>query len=228
MFVGETGVGRVIQRTVDVMTSKKGDDPRKHGAIDLETIQKYINLWYTLSLDLFGGEISTNAADYFANGLKGRAHEDKFKDHRALGQTYDVAVPHNGGLRTESVPMRNAMNEVLRDGYVSDNERGVRRWNKTLEKAGIDFRFRLPDRKFHRHIGIYSVTNGTYFDPDGKPITEKEWHRRLHEWIPSVKDREFVQNLMVGVYEVGKIASWVAPPRVGIDKHPFAWEYVRL
>ena len=40
-----------------------------HAAI---TIYLAINYWYTYALDLFGGEISSNAADFFASGLKGR------------------------------------------------------------------------------------------------------------------------------------------------------------
>jgi benzoyl-CoA 2,3-dioxygenase component B len=225
MFVGETGVERVIQRTVDVMREKPGDDPRKHGVLDLPTIQKYLNLWYTLSLDLFGGEISTNAADFFGAGLKGRHKEEEYADHLALEGKYDMKVVKDGRVSVEEVPLRNAMNEVLRDAYVEDDERCVRKWNRVFEKDGMDFRLRLPDRKFHRHIGIYS---GHSFDPDGNLITSVEFEKRRDAWLPTAKDREFVQSLQHPVYETGKIANWIAPPRVGINKHPFAWEYVRL
>ena len=47
------------------------DDPvaiRKAGAIDMPTIQKYLNFWFSTSIDLFGGDTSSNAASYFANG----------------------------------------------------------------------------------------------------------------------------------------------------------------
>jgi len=225
MFVGETGIGRVIRRTAEVMQAHPDDDPRKHGALDLPTIQKYLNLWFTLSLDLFGGEISTNAADFFASGLKGRHQEDRYEDHLALDGHYDMRVVKDGRVVNEQVPLRNAMNEVLRDAYVEDDDRGVRKWNRVLEHAGIDFRFRLPDRKFHRHIGIYA---GHRFDPDGNLLTGAQWEERKGRWIPNERDREFVQSLMHPVYEPGKIASWIAPPRVGINRHPFAWEYVRL
>ncbi|MCY4191418.1 MAG: benzoyl-CoA 2,3-epoxidase subunit BoxB, partial [Rhodospirillaceae bacterium] len=75
MFVGETGLGRVIKRALEVMKELNTDDPqriRDHGAMDLGLVQKYINFWYSSSLDLFGADQSTNAAAYFANGLKGR------------------------------------------------------------------------------------------------------------------------------------------------------------
>src|SRR5258705_7836350 len=48
MFVGETGVGRVVQRTADVM-NQVGADPaavRAQHAVDLPTIQRYLNHWY--------------------------------------------------------------------------------------------------------------------------------------------------------------------------------------
>src|SRR5688572_21744802 len=75
MFVGETGVQRVVQRTCELMRQDPNEDATKLGGIDLPTIQKYINLWYSVSADLFGGEISTNAATYFAAGLKARDRE---------------------------------------------------------------------------------------------------------------------------------------------------------
>ena len=75
MFVGETGVTRVIRRALEKMEELKSDDPellRKHGVIDLPTVQRYINFWFSSSLDLFGSEQSSNAASYFASGIKGR------------------------------------------------------------------------------------------------------------------------------------------------------------
>ena len=59
-------------------------------------IQKHINLWFSLSLDLHGNEISTNAAAYFANGLKGRAEEAKWDDHRVVETTYDLETVRDG------------------------------------------------------------------------------------------------------------------------------------
>src|SRR6478752_4420914 len=78
MFVGETGITRVVQRTCDAMQEAGITDPtdiakvRALGVIDLPTIQKKLNLHYTLSLDLFGSEVSTNAANAFNTGIKGR------------------------------------------------------------------------------------------------------------------------------------------------------------
>src|SRR2546422_4439023 len=108
MFVGETGVGRVVERTAQLMKEMPGlsENVRKHGGLDLPTIQKYVNLWYSLSLDLFGGEVSSNAANFFASGLKGRAYEAKREtDHSALEGAYQMAMLQEGRVTTEQVPL---------------------------------------------------------------------------------------------------------------------------
>jgi benzoyl-CoA 2,3-dioxygenase component B len=224
MFVGETGVGRVIQRACELMKLDPNEDARAQGGIDLPMIQKYVNFWYSSSLDLFGGEISSNAADYFAAGLKGRAKEERYEDHRALDGYYDMEILTETGLESKSVPMRNAMNEVLRDAYVDDNQRGVDRWNKVIREAGIDFEIELPNRRFNRKMGMHT---GHYFDPRGKPITEAEFNAGRGEWLPEEADKTYVKSLMQPVLEPGKIAHWIAAPARGIDAKPFDFEYVR-
>jgi benzoyl-CoA 2,3-dioxygenase component B len=225
MFVGETGVGRVVQRACELMKQDPNEDARAQGGIDLPTVQRYINFWYSSSLDLFGGEISSNAADYFAAGLKGRAHEmKKFEDHVALTGDYTMEVVDNGGIATRTVPLRNAMNEVLRDAYVDDNQRGVDRWNKMIAETGIDFQLRLPSRRFNRKMGLYA---GQWFDVAGNPIPEEVFRRRSAEWLPSAADRAYIQSLMLPVLERGKIAQWLAKPVRGINGQPFEFEYIR-
>jgi len=222
MFVGETGVDRVVARTAELM--KQGLDPVKEGALSLEVIQKYINLWFSLSEDLFGGEISSNAADFFAAGLKGRYKEAQYEEHKALAGSYSMDVPENGTLVKKDVPLRTAMNEVLRDGYVDDCQRAVDKWNRTLERAGVGERLRLPHRRFHRHQGIYA---GQFYDIDGNLIDEARFNESRDRWLPSEADRTHVQNLMHGVFERGKIAAWIAPPAKGINGNPFDFQYVR-
>jgi benzoyl-CoA 2,3-dioxygenase component B len=206
------------------MREYKDDDVRKYGAVDLPTIQKYLNFWVSVSSDLFGGEISTNAAQYFAAGLKGRNREESYEDHKLLDSFYSMEVPKEGRLVTEEIPLRNAMNEVLRDDYVEDCQRGVDRWNKALEEAGLSDRLKLPHRRFHRQIGIYS---GLYFSPEGAPISEAEWNRKRADWLPTDEDQAFVRSLMHPVTEPGKMASWIGPPRQGIKGKPLNFEYVR-
>jgi len=225
MFVGETGIRRIVQRSSELTKQAPDGEARRLGGIDLPTLQKYINFWYSVSLDLFGGEISSNAAEYFARGLKGRANEKKYEDHLALQGSYRMPVPEEGRLEEKDVPLRNAMNEVLRDAYIDDNQRGLDMWNKTIAEHGIDLQLRLPSRRFNRRIGIYS---GMHFTPQGEPIPRDEFERRRDEWLPSEADRSFVHSLMRPVSEPGKMASWIAPPTKGIDGKPLTFDYVRL
>ncbi len=227
MFVGQTGVGRIIERATQIMNEHPKDDPRKHGVIDLPTIQKYINFWSSSSNDLYGGEVSSNSANFFGSSLKGRAWEQKnYTEHTGLDQMKEVTVWQDGKLVTEQVPLRNAMNEVLREDYIEDNQKGVNYWNKILDKAGIeDFRFRLPHRRFNRNIGSFA---GLHFDIDGNPMSASEWEARKDEWLPSEADKAYVHSLMQKCVEPGKFANWIAPPPKGINDQPIDFEYVRL
>ena len=226
MFVGETGVLRVVQRACELMKQDPNEDARAQGGIDLPLIQRYLNQWFSVSLDLFGGEISSNAATYFGAGLKGRAYEQKkYEDHVVLDAVYGVPVLREDRFQMEDVPMRNAMNTVLRDAYVEDCQRGVDKWNKVIEEAGLSYRLTLPHIGFHRAIGIYADHAVT---PEGKVISLEEWSRRRDEWLPRPDDLEYVRSLMIPVYEQGKIANWIAPPSKGIKGLPFEFEYVRL
>lgn len=224
LFVGETGVDRIVRRSAELEKQDPNGDVRNQGGIDLPTLQKYLNYWYSLSLDLFGGEVSANAADFFASGLKGRFREADQAEHRALEGSYELETFEAGRIARQEVPLRNAMNEVLRDEYVKDCERAVNKWNRTIEAAGVSFRLRLPSRRFHRAIGPFA---NAPVDPDGKLLSPGEYAARRDEWLPSEADRAYVQSVMKGVSERGKIAQWIAPPARGINGQPFDFEYVR-
>ncbi|MDB4940988.1 MAG: Benzoyl-CoA oxygenase component [Labilithrix sp.] len=235
MFVGETGVLRVVDRTASQMKAHNVETPeavRKLGLIDLPTMQKYLNLWYSLSLDLFGGEISSNASQYFATGIKGRAKEDKYEDHSCLNSTYAMQVPKydsspsgHGRIAQEDVPMRNAMNEVLRDAYVEDCQRGVDKWNRAIAEHGIPFELKLPSRRFHRQVGIYA---GVTTDTDGNIIPKEQFEARRSGWLPTDEDKAYVQSLMQKpVYDPKQMANWLSAPKQGIKGRPVDFEYVR-
>ena len=226
MFVGETGIGRVIERTCQLMKQSPNEDVTQLGGIPLDMIQRSLNYWFTMSLDLFGGEISSNAASYFASGLKGRAWETKkTDDHTLLDLEREIAVVRDGRLKTENISLRNALNEVLRDDYVTDNERTLERWNKIIQNHGIDYELKLPSRRFHRQIGEYS---GHFFAPDGTLIDEATFNAKKDDWLVSDKDRAYIASIQVQVTEPGKMANWVAPPKTGIKGRPVDYEYVRL
>jgi benzoyl-CoA 2,3-dioxygenase component B len=224
MFVGDTGVARVIQRTLAVMDQLGTEDPsaiRAAGAIDLPTVQRFLNFWFSSSLDLFGSERSSNAASAFATGLKGRPEEGRHADHRAIDDTLDVDGPEG----TESVPARNAMNEITRRAYIADCAIGVARWNRAIKRAGRSLELALPSPRFMRKIGLWA---GRSVTPAGEPIDAETWTRRRNEFLPTAEDHAFVRALMGGVVEPGKMASWIAPPPRGINSQPLDYDYVRF
>ena len=229
MFVGESGVSRVIQRTCAAMNELKTDDPKKlreAGVIDLPTLQRYLNFHFSVTIDLFGADESSNAATFYSTGLKGRFEEGKrTDDHQLRGQTYRVLSVSNGQLVEREVPMLNALNEVLRDDYIKDSIAGVERWNKVIEKAGLPFRLKTPHKAFHRNIGSLA---GAKVSPEGQVISEAEWAAKVDQWLPSAVDRAFVTSLMGRVVEPGKFANWIAPPVMGINRQPVDFEYVRF
>ncbi len=226
MFVGQTGIGRVIQRTCEVMKEHPDANPTEYGAIPLPLIQKYVNFWVSSSTDLYGSEISSNAANYFSAGLKGRAYEEKkYQDHLALDGSYVIDRLESGRMVKEEVPLRNAMNEVLRSEYLDDNQKGIDYWNRIPGKYGIDFEFSLPHRRFNRSIGMYA---GLWFSLDGTPLSAEEFEARKDEWLPSAEDEAYVKSLMVSCTEPGKYAGWIAPPKKGINQQGVDFEYVKL
>src|SRR5450432_2698816 len=205
MFVGETGLAR---------------------AINLPTFQRYLNFWFSSSLDLFGSEVSSNAASSFASGLKGRPDEQQYADHRCVDVAYTLDIPDSaGGIKTENVPLRTAMNEVLRTSYVRDCELGLKRWNRQLERSGIAFRLALPSSRFNRTIGVWSAAS---CDLMGNIITAEGFERQRSQCLPSGDDREFVKSLMQRVVDPARMAGWIAPPERGINSLPIDYEYVRL
>ncbi len=225
MFVGQTGIGRVIQRTCDVMNEHPGKDVREYGAIPFDIIQKYVNFWASSSIDLFGAEVSSNSANFFGAGIKGRAYETKYDEHSGLDQGFQAERFINGKITNEEVPLRNAMNEVLRKDYWADNQKGVDYWNRVCERAGNPYRFTLPSPRFNRKIGEFA---GHPIGLDGEVMTESAYKAKLDEWLPTEADRDYVKSLMKPCLEPGEFASWIAPPPKGINGQPIDERYVRL
>ena len=227
MFVGETGVGRILQRTCELMKEHRTDDVRSLGAIDLPTIQKYLNFHFSVSLDLFGQEASTNAANYYTQGVKGRFLETRIDDdHLLTNASYEIDTVEDGRIVKKAVPALQALNERLRQDYIDDCAKGVLRWNKTIERAGIDFQMTLPHRAFDRQIGAFA---GLRVSPEGKVLSEAEWNAHKDRWLPTDEDRAYVTSLMgAAVTQPGKFAHWIAPPARGINNQPGDFEYVRF
>lgn len=229
LFVGESGIARAIQRTCEVMHEHKVSDPsqvRAFGVIDLETIQKFVNFHYSVTLDLYGSEVSSNAAMYYTTGLKGRFQEGKLADdHSLTGSHYPVHEVEDGQIVVKQVPALTALNARLRDDYIREVQGGLDRWNRVPAKFAIPFRFTLPSLGFHRKIGKFS---GHHITPDGRVVTEAEWTGRMRDWMPDASDHAYIESLMGRVVEPGKFANWIAPPVRGINGLPIEFEYVRF
>ena len=226
MFVGTTGVQRVVQKTAALMAEHGTGDVWPFGAIPLAVIQKYLNEHFSLSLDLFGSETSSNAAAYFTAGLKGRWMETRRRDdHQLEGLTAEVPVVSGGVISSRTVPALTALNLDLRDEYVADCERGLRKWNAELEKAGLSQRLVLPHVAFNRKVGVFA---GHHVSPEGELIDEAQWRASAADWLPAESDRAGVAALMVPRHEPGQFASWLAPPPTGINDLPVEYDYVRF
>ncbi len=174
MMVGTTGVDRVVTRTAQLMREHDTADVAPHGGVPLDLIQKYLNFHYSVSLDLFGGDTSTNVANYYTAGLKGRWQEDRRDDdHRLTEEVASIPVPANGELTDRQVPALNALNVDLRNEYAGDCANGVKRWNSILTDHGIDAQVALPHVGFHRNVGAFS---GSHLTPDGRIVDADTWN----------------------------------------------------
>ncbi|MCZ6842992.1 MAG: benzoyl-CoA 2,3-epoxidase subunit BoxB [SAR324 cluster bacterium] len=226
MAVGETGIARVIKRTAELM--REGKDPESVGAIPLPVVQRYVNEWATASYDLFGSEDSSNAAAFFAAGLKGRYQESdnsRYPDHVALDDVFEAKIFEEGSWTTRQIPLRRAMNACLLDAYVADCKRVLERWNAVLKEHELSERITLPSVRFGRRMGIYS---GQCYDIEGNPSDEQTLQSRMVDWLPSQADYDLVKRSMVPVYEPGKIANWIAPQAKGVGGQELDFEYVQF
>ncbi|MBX7081457.1 MAG: benzoyl-CoA 2,3-epoxidase subunit BoxB [Nannocystaceae bacterium] len=225
LFVGETGLERIILRSAELSMQDPNGDARGQGGIGFDTVQRAVNTWFSSCLDLFGSEISSNAANYFAAGLKGRFHErERYEDHVAQAGNYRMPVVEGDRLAVIDVPLRNAMNEVLRDDYITDCERAVKKWNSRLEALGSPLRISLPHRRFNRRQGLYA---GHTFDPAGNLIDRDTFEASRDQWLLSRKDSEELKAIMQPVTEPGKVAHWIRPPAKGLGGQDLDFAYVR-
>ncbi len=232
LFVGETGVGRTIEATCAAMNKAGITDPydveriRALGVVDLPLLQRKANFHMSVTRDLFGSEISSNGADAFSAGLKGRYEEAKLTDdHQLHGATYKVQSVVDGELAWQDVPALRAINSRLLDDYIADCQGGIDRWNKIIEKAGIDFRISQPHKGFNRRIGEFA---GQHISPGGEVMSAEVWESLRHEWLPDAEDLRFIGSLMQPCHAPGEYASWIAPPRMGINRQPVDYEYVKI
>ena len=233
MFVGETGVQRTVEATCNAMVKAGIKDPndveavRKLGVVDLPLLQRKANFHMCVTRDLFGSEISSNAAEAFSAGIKGRFNEANLKadDHVLTEATYPVQRVADSRIVDDQVPALRAINARLLDDYIADCQGGIDRWNKVIEKSGVAFKFVQPHKGFNRRIGEFA---GKRIGPAGEVLTEEQWTAQSGAWLPNDADMAFINSLMKPCHERGKYASWIAPPRVGVNNQPGDFEYVKI
>ncbi len=131
----------------------------------------------------------------------------------------------DGKIAMVDEPALTALNMRLRDDYSEDCAKGVERWNKVIEKVGVNFRLDLPHTAFHRQIGEFRNIEAS---PKGEILSDSEWSKQRDNFLPSTSDGDFINSLMQPEAEAGKYAGWIAPPRVGIDNKPGDFEYVKI
>jgi benzoyl-CoA 2,3-dioxygenase component B len=179
-----------------------------------------------VTIDLFGADVSSNAATFYSSGLKGRYEEAKYDDDHLLRDAkYPVLQIIDGCLMQGEAPALNALNERLRDDYIADSVAGVGRWNRIIHKAGIRFELIVPHKAFNRRIGPLA---GLRIAPDGRVVAESEWKTKEREWLATDEDRAFVASLMGRVASPGAYANWISPPTRAINKQPDNFEFVRF
>jgi benzoyl-CoA 2,3-epoxidase subunit B len=229
MYVGKNGVRRIIERTAEVMAREKTDDParlRALGVIDLPTVQRYLNFHYSVTIDLFGSDLSSNAATFYTTGLKGRYNEEKISDDHVLHDaTYPILEAAGNQLITTPVPALKSLNERLRDEFIKDSVAGVEAWNKSIRKYGVDVALTVPHKAFNRQIGPLAEIR---VSPTGHVISETEWNANVRDWLATAEDRAFVGSLMGRVVEPGQFANYIRPPSIGINGQAVDFDYVRF
>jgi benzoyl-CoA 2,3-dioxygenase component B len=101
----------------------------------------------------------------------------------------------------------------------------VNRWNRVFVQSGIDFRITLPHVAFNRRIGEFAAV---HTDTEGRVMTREAWDQRKEAMLPSADDNLFIASLMRPENKRGAFASWIAPPRHGIDNQAGDFEYVKI
>ena len=202
---------------------------RALGVIDLPTLQKKANLHFSLTLDLFGNEISTNAANAFNAGLKGRYHEDQ-TDRRPRADRRDLSGAAAEGRRDRARGGAGAVGAEHAAARRLRRRRQCRRrrcWNRVLERAGLRVppasaacRVQPPHRRVRR-------------DPRRsrrQPAVETSSGRRGAEtMLPSADDDALRREPdAAGARDRALMRPWIAPPRIGIDNKPGDFEYVKI
>jgi benzoyl-CoA 2,3-dioxygenase component B len=160
-------------------------------------------------LDLFGSELSSNAGGVLRRRPQGPLQGGRalHRPPRSTQHRTAADASRNGRLVEREVPLRNAMNEVLRDDYIADCERAVRKWNHMLEEMGSPFRMTLPSAA---STAARACTPSTASTPRATSIDAASSPPR-DEWLLSEGGQRYLRSIMVPVPSRG--SSRTGSPR---------------
>jgi benzoyl-CoA 2,3-dioxygenase component B len=225
MFVGETGVQRVVKRACELM-KQPGGDVRAQGGIDLPTVQKYLNLWYTLSLG------SVRRRGVVQRGGCVRRRDQGTPQGRQVRRSTSSWTPSSRWTcwRTARWSTRTSPCATRSTRCCAPSTARTARAASSAGTRPCATRASTSSSSCPRPSSTARSACGRAFGfaPDGTRLTDEEWNRRRGEWLPTQADEDYVKSLMRPVTEPGKMASWLAPPLKGINNLPGEFEYVKL
>ena len=146
LLTGHTGLTRVV----------------KAGKVPIDLIQKHLNKWFSVALDLFGVDNSSSAYWFYVWGLKGRYDEGSAQDP----------------------PDRDQLNELSRQHYLKEVTGLIEALNKLIPEG--QRKLSLPDLKFHRSIGEYA--DKTY-SIHGGLLAPEAYAKHLEDVLPNAADK---------------------------------------
>ncbi len=152
LLTGHTGLTRVL----------------KAGKVPSGLVQKHINKWFSVALDLFGVDASSSAYWFYVWGLKGRYDEGK------------TGVPAD----------RDRLNELSRQHYMKEVTGLIAALNKLVPEGQP--KLELPDVKFHRSIGEYG---GNAYSIHGEPLSPDDYARHLEQVLPNASDKALINEI---------------------------------
>src|SRR5437867_5229277 len=153
LLTGHTGLARVL----------------KARKIPVPLIQKHVNKWFSVALDLFGVDNSSSAYWFYVWGLKGRYDEGS------------ASGPAD----------KDKLNELSRGHYLKEVRGLVDSLNKLIPEG--EPHLTLPDTRFHRSIGEHA---GSLHSAGGDLLTPEAYAKHLDEVLPNALDKAALADLV--------------------------------
>ncbi len=232
MFVGETGVQRIIQRTCEAMREAGIDDPYRHRTGARAGGDRPADHPAESQSAFLADAGSVRLGDQHQRGQCVQCGFEGPLSRGQAGRRPPIAGRHLSGAAAEGWCDR----ARGRAGAVVAEHAAARRFRR---------RYRGGDRSLEPGAGTcghripYPTAACRVQPPDrrvrcgacgyrGTLLATDAWAARADSMLPTAEDYRFVSSLMKPVQERGAYAGWIAPPRTGIDNKPGDFEYVKI